>query len=119
MPRTKLHTVENEPGMLVFQCPACGNCHYALVEGATRQGPRWTWNGSMDRPTFSPSIKVTTHRWEPPVGPENIEQWRKQPWEQKQVEHICHFFVRDGKIEYCGDCTHDRRGQTIEVPDWD
>jgi hypothetical protein len=101
----KLHTVENEPGMLVFQCPACGNCHFTLVEGATRKGPRWTWNGSTDRPTFQPSIKVS--------GVKSAFQ----PFDPTPT--VCHFWVKDGHIEYCGDSTHALAGKTVEIPDWD
>lgn len=31
----------------------------------------------------------------------------------------CHSFVRDGKIEFLGDCTHEMAGTTIELPDVD
>lgn len=55
---------------------------------------RWTFNGDVERPTFSPSVNV---RWELPEG---------------GGEERNHFFVRDGKIEYCGDCTHELAGQT-------
>jgi len=116
----KLHTVENQPGMLVFQCPACGNCHNVLVEGATRPGPRWGWNGSMDAPTFTPSIKVTSKHY--PSGgafPMDDEHARVIAGEQlKAIDHVCHSFVRDGRIEYCGDSTHKLAGQTVELPEW-
>lgn len=72
----------------------------------------------MDKPTFTPSIKVDSDRWEPPVTPENHEQWKAQPWTQTQVHHVCHSFVRDGRIEFCGDSTHAMAGQTVELPDW-
>lgn len=96
-----LMTVENEPGMLVFQCPACGNCHFALVDGATRAGPRWSWNGSMEKPTFSPSIKV--------VGVKSAFE----PFDSTPT--CCHFFIKDGQIQYCGDCTHDLAGKTVPM----
>ena len=31
---------------------------------------------------------------------------------------ICHHFVTEGKIQFCGDCTHALRGQTVELPDF-
>lgn len=106
----KLHTVASEPGMLIFQCPACGTCHYALVAGATRPGPRWTWNGSMDRPTFNPSIKVggVKNPWGPDVN--------GQPFDS--TPHICHFMVQDGIIHYCMDSTHKMAGLSVEIPEW-
>jgi hypothetical protein len=30
----------------------------------------------------------------------------------------CHSFVREGKIEYLGDCEHYLQGQTVELPEW-
>ena len=29
----------------------------------------------------------------------------------------CHSFVTDGRIQYLDDCTHELRGQTIDLPD--
>ena len=30
---------------------------------------------------------------------------------------VCHHFIRDGKIQFLGDCTHALRGQTVDLPD--
>lgn len=30
---------------------------------------------------------------------------------------VCHSFVRNGKIEYLNDCTHELAGQTVELLD--
>lgn len=60
---------------------------------------RWTFNGDMERPTFSPSLVVTI---------------KTEPKKQ-----ICHSFVRDGKIQFLSDCFHDLAGQTVEMPDID
>ncbi|MED1954867.1 DUF6527 family protein [Brevibacillus centrosporus] len=82
----------NDEGWLVFGCPGCGCMHYA--------DQRWTYNGDEEKPTFSPSINVKVgHHPDPP--------------------DICHFFVRDGRIEYLSDCTHSLAGQTVELPDID
>lgn len=33
---------------------------------------------------------------------------------------ICHFYVTDGKIQFCTDCTaHKWGGQTLDLPDWE
>lgn len=34
------------------------------------------------------------------------------------TEPICHSFVRDGKIEFLNDCTHELAGTTLELPEW-
>jgi len=82
-----------------FHCPGCESDHFFKTTGS---GPCWQWNGDLVKPTVSPSIKVS-YTWG-----ENFEQ------------RCCHFFIRDGKIEYCSDCTHALAGQTVDmVPDED
>lgn len=85
--------------------------------------PTWTWNGSVDFPTFEPSILVT---WDSlsEAGREKNDAFRREhgrymsptelPWD---VRNICHSFVRNGRIQFLGDCTHDLAGQTVELPD--
>ena len=39
----------------------------------------------------------------------------------EQVEptpKVCHSFVRDGRIEFLSDCTHELAGQTVELEEW-
>lgn len=74
----------------VFHCPGCKNAHPVDV-------PRWTWNGSMDRPTFSPSLMCNGH----------------------DPASRCHSFIKDGQIQFLADCHHALAGQTVEIPDWD
>lgn len=31
---------------------------------------------------------------------------------------VCHSFVRAGRIEFLGDCTHALAGQTVPLPPW-
>lgn len=85
-----------DDGRLIFECPGCDSLHGVFVE--REQRPRWDWNGDMVRPTFSPSILVT---------------WDFGPQREKKV---CHSFVRDGQIQFLGDCTHKLAGQTIPLP---
>jgi len=58
----------------------------------------WEFNGDVDKPTFSPSILVRHHEW--------------------TVEKVCHSFVRDGKIEFLNDCTHELAGKTVPMEDF-
>ena len=76
--------------MYCFHCPGCGYDHPFHV-------PAWQWNGSMDVPTFRPSLMV--------FGMEPSKR--------------CHSWVTDGKIQFLADTFHDLRGQTVELPDWD
>ena len=29
----------------------------------------------------------------------------------------CHSIITDGKIQFCGDCEHELKGQTVDLPD--
>lgn len=86
--------------MYKFYCPACKECHWVAV-GTRSVWPRdliWQFNGSCDKPTVNPSLLVT----------------RKMP----DSEQRCHSFIRDGKIQYLGDCTHELKNQTVEIPEF-
>lgn len=96
----KLHRVNNPDGTLhgwLFRCPGCDAD--PLDGGLHCPTTGWTFNGDLERPTFSPSILV---RWESPQGP-----------------RVCHSFVTDGRIQFLSDCTHALAGQTVELPDWE
>lgn len=92
-----------EDGTLMYECPACGHYHAVsttkpLGNGA---GP-WQFNGNLESPTISPSVNVL-------------------PYTNSKGEKLikrCHHFVRDGKIEYCGDCDHNMAGKTVDLPNW-
>lgn len=101
----------------VFKCPGCGDHHGVWIKDTPGDKPRglWTWNGSREKPTFTPSILAQRTMHTPPVTPENIEEWRRQPWEQTEVKEICHSFVTDGMIQFLGDCTHPLAGQTVAL----
>ena len=103
-----------EGGRLGFHCPGCSTMHVVRVvpDGAL---PCWGFNGDHERPTFTPSVLVSGTYWEPEVTPENIAEWRRAPWPQHKVERVCHSFVRDGQIQFLGDCTHALAGQTVPL----
>jgi hypothetical protein len=81
-------------GILVHWCPACKSVHQIHVKDRNHSGAVWTWDGQFESPTFSPSIKVTLYSG-----------------------GICHYYIKQGKIEYSGDCTHSLAGQTVDLPD--
>jgi hypothetical protein len=102
---------------LVFWCLGCDMPH--RIQHSAGSGPRWTWDGNVETPTFSPSVLVTWDQWEPPANtPEIAEQIRIGEITQAKVKKVCHSFVRAGRIQYLGDCTHALAGQTIDLPDW-
>lgn len=79
---------ENEYGIT---CLACG-CGHGLKG--------WTFNGNLERPTFSPSLLVTGYL------------------NKEQPNGVCHSYITDGNIQYLGDSTHAYAGKTIELPEF-
>lgn len=109
-----------DDGNPVFFCPGCKCGHKVWVAHPNEvTGATWSWNSSMDKPTFQPSILITHPIWHPPVTQENQDEWRKNPWPQTQVTHTCHSYVTDGHIQFLADCTHHLKDQTVELPDFD
>lgn len=91
-----------EGGGVMFWCPGCDRAHRVTVgEGG---GPRWGYNGDPQRPTFTPSVRVT-------YNGDDAGQDGAPP-------AICHSFVADGRIQYLADCTHPLAGQTVDLPEW-
>jgi len=91
----------NDLGDLVwFWCPACNMHHTPRVRQGAAQGDdisgNWTWNGSEEKPTFSPSILV----------------WGGNP------DIRCHSFVENGMIRFLTDCGHSLAGQTVPLPEY-
>ena len=71
----------------MFYCPGCK--YYHMYDS------RWEFNGNLDSPTFTPSLLINS-------------TWKDRPT-------VCHIYITDGKIQYLGDCTHDLKGQTIDM----
>lgn len=76
--------------MYAFHCPGCQYGHNFEV-------PRWSWNGSYDKPTFTPSLLCN----------------------KDFPEARCHSNVTDSKIQFLSDCFHAMAGKTVDLPDWD
>lgn len=99
-----------EGGRVAFMCPGCKQAHHVTVDGSRG----WTFNGSGDRPTFSPSVLV---KGTVPITDE--EHARIMAGEAvKPTPLVCHSFVTDGRIRFLNDCTHDLAGETIDLPNW-
>jgi hypothetical protein len=104
MEKVQLLKDENHPGQeeYYFYCPGCGYGHAIPVRWneelkkkmlhSGNPAPTWSFNSSIDNPTFSPSIV-----YEP------------------SLDKRCHFYIRDGNFEYMTDCWHSLRGRTVEM----
>ncbi len=74
-----------------FYCPGCDCAHNV--------NSTWKFNEDLDNPTFKPSIFVN------------------KPGDfHTDTMPICHSFIKDGKIKYLKDCSHELAGQTVELP---
>ena len=108
MAKGRLETHPNGAQSFLFDCPGCGALHAPCVRAgsvdtrAAGLGPVWGWNGSMDAPTFTPSLLV---RWPGGRGASTVDE-------------VCHSFITDGHIQFLGDCTHALAGQTVSIPPW-
>lgn len=95
-------------GGLMFKCPGCGYSHVVHIDGHGWAGPTWSFNGDGDRPTFTPSVLVTSGR---AVDPSFVREEGDPP-------EVCHSFITDGRIQFLNDCDHALAGQTVDLPDW-
>jgi hypothetical protein len=93
------------PGGYGHWCPGCNSGHEINVDRPNASGAKWTFDGNMDCPTFSPSINLQIN---PPGNP------HYQP-DVKSAR--CHYFIRAGRIQFLPDCTHALAGQTVDLPD--
>lgn len=90
-------------GYLEIKCKPCG---HHLVSTYQEAEHRWTFNQNYESPTLTPSVKVNCND---PTHPS---------YNAHAKSSVCHFFVTDGKIIYCADCTHDLAGQTVELEEY-
>jgi hypothetical protein len=90
MAKLKVHHF-NDLDFYSIYCPACKTPHTF--------NSTWGFNGDMDKPTVRHSLLVSGYRDE--VGP----------------NYRCHSFIRDGFIEYLGDCSHGMKNLKVLLPD--
>ena len=94
-----------------FHCPGCDESHVIPTKPHERG---WDFNGNEERPTFAPSILVYERRVPSDADPATVVP----PYKPGDVlSPRCHSFVRDGRIEFLGDCTHALAGQTVDLPE--
>lgn len=106
-------------GGLLYWCQGCNESHAIQVgEGS---GPRWGYNGNPDKPTFTPSVLVTTGHYVSWHKPEDSCwcTYRGANPEEKDAPSCqrCHTFITDGKVQFLSDCSHALAGQTLDLPE--
>ena len=111
----KFVEIINEPGTFMFDCPGCKKGHQVWTKPGN--GACWQFNGDVERPTINPSLLVR-YPWfkefieykedgKPLIGKQGTE-----------FTYVCHSFIRDGKIQFLNDCTHELAGRTVELPEF-
>lgn len=92
----KLHRLHNSQGLALgymFYCPGCDIPHSVYVDKPSpSNGCQWSFNGDMEKPTFSPSFLIPGQ---------------------------CHCYITNGRIQFLSDCTHALAGRTVDIPDMD
>ncbi|WP_156290779.1 DUF6527 family protein [Oceanobacillus salinisoli] len=86
--------IKTDDERYMFYCEGCKRNH--AFNNA------WQFNDDFDKPTVSPSLKVT------------------MPY--KGVDYICHSFIRNGEIQYLNDCHHELAAKVVPLKDekdWD
>lgn len=105
--KTRVTLVDGQK-YLAWRCPGCKTEHIVPVDGLPPNGkakrPQWSWDGDTDKPTLIPSVHVHPARHVHEDG---------TVFETPR----CHVFIRAGRIEFLGDCTHALAGQTVDMPE--
>lgn len=89
----------------IHYCPACDEAHHYVTDGPTK----WSFNGNVDRPSFTPSMKISWGHFADP-------NYKTEQGEE-DLSGVCHYVLTDGQIAFCSDCTHSLAGQTVALPE--
>ncbi len=91
---------QNKETCLTWYCPGCRRNHDVPVPPHPQA---WEWNRSLEAPTLSPSVLV--------------EYNGRDAGKDGAPPAVCHCFIRDGRIEFLGDCSHDLAGREVPMED--
>lgn len=114
--KVSLYTETDGDGGFTFLCPGCGQ-HHGVPIGHGK-GPRWTFNGDVEKPTISPSLLVRGGHHNPhAAGRPCWCDYKERTGRDAPFKcGVCHSFIVDGRIQFLGDCTHALAGQTVDLP---
>jgi hypothetical protein len=110
---SRLRTLEGN--MVAFYCPGCGESHAI---------DRTRWTVDIESETISPSV-LLHENWRMPKDWDYEKAPKDENGELLKQEngkilgaiksYRCHSFVRNGKIQYLNDCTHELAGKTVDM----
>lgn len=111
MPKVKRSVDTNGDIYYKIYCPACTRYHML--------DKRWLFNENYDKPTFDSnppggarSLLIYGHK----IGDYRDGFYTEIEFERRR-SYQCHSIITDGKIQYCDDCDHPLKGQTVDLPD--
>jgi hypothetical protein len=107
-PVKKWHALFDRAG-IEFRCPGCKSTHAIPTDAKG-----WKFNGNLDSPTITPSILVRRKRSITDAEAERILNGEKL----EIPTEICHSYITDGLIQFCGDSTHSLASNTVALPEW-
>src|SRR6185369_10364774 len=77
-------------------CPGCEEMHVLPSS--------WKFNGNLESPSYTPSFKhegiqriFVNGKW--------TGEWRRDTG-GNTIPYVCHYVLTDGRLNFCGDCTH-------------
>jgi len=99
-------TLRRYPSGFSHWCPACEGMHI-LPDS-------WSFDGNLEKPTFSPSFKhsglqavFVNGNW--------TGEWKRDA-SGNTIPFVCHYILTAGQLQFCGDCTHAMAGKTVPLP---
>lgn len=84
-----------------------------IIKGQREGTGCWTWNGDVDKPTLRPSVLTQGLRRMSDAEYETIRSGVKI----EPRKFRCHTWVNDGQAQFLDDCSHELRGQTVDMLD--
>lgn len=83
----------------IFFCPGCQS-HHGVWTKLGRSGPVWHFDGNMEKPTVTPSLRMDTGHTD-----------------DAGVHHpkICHLEISAGQLRFVPDCYHELSGKTVPM----
>ena len=96
-------------GRWYIWCPGC----YEVTKARYPDEPRFWMNGALH--CFSEKVhQFNGNREAPTLSPSLLVHWKDG---ETGKPYCCHSYVRDGKIQFLGDCTHPLANQTVDLMD--
>lgn len=74
----------------------------------------WTFDGNVEKPTFTPSVRIggkqaiiVNGRW--------TGEWKRDA-QGNALNYCCHYNLVRGELDYCPDCTHSMANTKVPLP---